>query len=408
MSSSAERVTAVSLWARDKLLIGMSPREYLRSLLTPFNAVAGAILAVGIPIIIYRFAFGLGATTNLSQANPWGLWIGLDVLSGVALAAGGFTIASTVYIFGLKRYHPIVRPAVLTGLLGYLFVVIGLLVDLGRPWKLPVPIVYSYGTTSVMFEVAWCVCMYTFVLLLEFLPPTFEWLGWRIAREWAIRLTVGATVLGVVLSTLHQSSLGALFLLAPAKLHPLWYSPFIPVYFLVSAVVAGLSMVIVESHLSHRVFRDLIDPDAHVDVDDLTLGLAKGAAVVLFAYFFLKLQGVADGGHWALLRTPLGYWFQFEMIGFILAPCLLFAHGVRTGNVVLVRATAGWTVLGVVVNRLNVSIVAMNWNIAERYVPSWMEVVTSITIITVGILTFRWIVSRMPVLREHPAYRGRE
>jgi Ni/Fe-hydrogenase subunit HybB-like protein len=141
-----------------------------------------------------------------------------------------------------------------------------------------------------------------------------------------------------------------------------------------------------------------------VDIDDLTLGLAKAAAVVLFAYFFLRLQGLADGGNWGLLNTPYGHWYLVEVLGFVLLPCFLYAHGVRTQNVRLLRATAAWTVLGVVVNRLNISVVAMNWNAAERYVPHWMEVMTSLTIITIGVLTFRWIVNRMPVLREHPAY----
>src|SRR5512138_835298 len=194
---------ALSAWLKDTILMGMTVREYLRSMFTPFNFIAGIILATGVPVIIYRFAYGLGASTNLSQVNPWGLWIGLDVLSGVALAAGGFTLAATVYIFGLKEYHAVVRPAVLTGFLGYVFVVLGLLVDLGRPWKLPVPIVYSFGTTSVMFEVAWCVCLYNFVLFLEFVPAALEWLGLKKAREWAVRLTLALTVFGVMLSTLH-------------------------------------------------------------------------------------------------------------------------------------------------------------------------------------------------------------
>ena len=404
MNSTSLRV-APRAWISDKVLMGMAPDAYVRSLFTPFNLVAALILAAGIPAIIYRFAYGLGAVTNLSQVNPWGLWIGLDVLCGVALAAGGFTLAATVYIFGLKEYHAVVRPAVLTGFLGYVFVVIGLLVDLGRPWKLPVPIVYSFGTTSVMFEVAWCVCLYNFVLFLEFLPAALEWLGLRRAREWAMRLTIGLTVFGVMLSTLHQSSLGALFLLAPEKMHPLWYSPFIPIYFFVSAVIAGLSMVIFESSLSHRLFRSQLDPHAHVDLDRITLGLGKAASILLFAYFFLRLQGLADSQTWALLNTRYGYWYLFEMFGFVLLPCILFAHGVRHRKTTLVRMTAAWTVVGVVVYRLNVSIVAFNWNVATPYVPSWIEILTSVTIITIGVLTFRWIVNRMPILREHPAYR---
>jgi Ni/Fe-hydrogenase subunit HybB-like protein len=191
-------------------------------LVTPFNLMATLVLLAGIPVIVYRFAYGLGAATNLSQTTPWGLWIGFDVLCGVALAAGGYTIAATVYIFGLKTYYPILRPAVLTGFLGYFFVALGLLLDLGQPWRIPYPVFYSYGVTSVMFEVAWCVFLYLTVLSLEFSPTVFEWLRWKNARRWAMRCTIGLVVFGVLLSTLHQSSLGALFLMAPTKLHPLW------------------------------------------------------------------------------------------------------------------------------------------------------------------------------------------
>ncbi|MGE5362316.1 MAG: NrfD/PsrC family molybdoenzyme membrane anchor subunit [Bacteroidales bacterium] len=404
MSNATARAVTPREWMFEKLLMGMTPGAYVRSLFTPFNAVAALILAAGIPAILYRFVYGLGAATNLSQVNPWGIWIGFDVLSGVALAAGGFTLAATVHIFNLKKYAPVVRPALLTGFLGYVFVVVGLLADLGRPWKLPVPIVYSYGTTSVMFEVAWCVCLYNFVLFLEFVPAALEWLGLRNAREWTMRLTLGLTVFGVMLSTLHQSSLGALFLLTPTKMHPLWYSPFIPIYFFVSAVIAGLSMVIFESALSHRIFRNQLDPDAHVDLDGITLGLAKAASVLLFAYFFIRLQGLADSQAWALLNTPYGYWYIFEMLGFVLVPCFAFAHAVRTHKPTLARVTAAWTVLGVVMYRLDISVIAMNWNAAVRYVPSVIEVLTSVTIVTIGVLTFRWIVNRMPILRAHPEY----
>lgn len=389
-------------WVTDKLLLGMSFGAYARSLATPLNLVAGLILAVGIPLIVYRFAVGLGATTNLSQTTPWGIWIGFDMLGGVALAAGGYTIATSVYIFGLKEYHPIVRPAVLTGFLGYVFAVLGLCADLGRPWNLPVPIFFSYGGPSVMFEIAWCVCLYASVLGMEFLPPVFEWLGWKKARTLAVKATIGLTIAGVMLSTLHQSSLGALFLMAPTKLHPLWYSPFIPAYFFISSIAAGLSMVIVESALSHRAFQSRADH--HVDLDKLAIGLARGASVVLFSYFFVKLQGVADSMRWDLLFTGYGAWFAVEMLGFVLLPCLLFAIGARRGSSRMIRWTAAWTVLGIVVNRLNVSVIAFNWEAAERYVPSWMEVWVSITLVTLGVQVFRWIVNRMPVLREDPAY----
>ena len=318
--------TAARPWMQEKLLMGLSPREYVRSLVTPGNAIAALILAVGAPIIVYRFIYGLGAVTNLSQTNPWGLWVGLDVLSGVALAGGGFTLATAVYIFGLRDYHAVVRPALLTAFLGYLFVVIGLLVDLGRPWKLPVPLFWSWGTPSVMFEVSWCVALYTFVLALEFLPALFEWLDWPKAWSWAIKLTIPATIGGVMLSTLHQSSLGAMFLMAPTKLHPLWYSPFIPIYFFISAIIAGLTMVIFESAISHRVFRHQVDPQQHVELDRIQFGLARAAAIVLFCYFFLRLQGLAESGTWHLLATGWGAWYLVEVVGFVLVPSFVLAH----------------------------------------------------------------------------------
>jgi len=404
MSDMAQTATPAQAWFTDKILMGYRPREYARSLVTPANAVAALILAIGIPVSIYRFVYGLGAATNLSQASPWGLWIGIDVVSGVALAAGGYTMATAVYIFRLEKYHPIVRPAVLTGFLGYLFALVGLLFDLGSPWHLPVPMVWSFGTLSVMFEVAWCVALYLTVLWLECLPPVFEWLGWSRARVLAVKLTIPLTIMGVVLSTLHQSSLGAMFLLAKDKINPLWYSPYIPLYFFVSSIIAGLSMVIFESGVSHRAFRDQMDPAHHVDLDDITLGLGRGAAIMLFCYFFLKLQGFLDGGRWDLLATSYGAWFLFEMFGFILIPSLLYAWATRARRAGLVRIVAAWTVLGVIVNRINVSLVAVNWSRPQPYWPSWMEIVISMTIITIAVLTFRWIVNRMPVLRAHPAY----
>ena len=374
--------------------------------ITFWRVVFVAIMLVGAYATFIRFTQGLGATTNLSDQFPWGLWIGFDVLCGVALAAGGYTIAATVYLFGLKQYYPILRPAVLTGFLGYLFVTVGLMVDLGRPWRLPYPIFYSPGTTSVMFEVAWCVFLYFAVQFLEMCPAFFEWLGWKSARKAAAKLTIGVAVAGVVLSTLHQSSLGALFLLAPDKVHPLWYSRFIPVFFFVSAIMAGLTMVIVESALSHRIFKDRLDPAKHVDVDRLTLGLGRAAAVVMFAYFFLKLLGLADSGAWSYLRTGYGAWYLLEVLGFVLLPCLLFAFGARSESVRLVRVAAVIGVVGVVLNRLNLSVITFNWHMQQRYVPHWMEVVMTVTIVMTGILCFRWIVNRVPVLAEHPEYKG--
>ena len=291
----------------------------------------------------------------------------------------------------------------LTGFLGYLFVVVGLVADLGRPWNLPVPMLYSFGVTSVLFEVAWCVALYATVLFLEFSPALFEWLGWKKAREWAMRITLSMVVFGVVLSTLHQSSLGSLFLMAKGKLHPLWYSPYIPIFFFVSSIAAGLAMVIFESTLSHRVFRDQFDPKKPVDVDKLTLGLGRAAAIVLFAYTFGRIIGLVDSHAWPLLASGWGAWFGVELLGFVVLPMALFAYAWRNQKVKVARAAAVITVLGIMLNRFNTSFIAYRWEEA-RYVPHWMEVMISLTIITLGVLVFRWMVNRMPVLRADPRY----
>jgi Ni/Fe-hydrogenase subunit HybB-like protein len=397
-SAHGGAMAAQPSFVREKILLGKSPGEYLRACLTPVNVAAAIILAMGIPMIVYRFAAGLGATTNLSQISPWGIWIGFDMMTGIVLAAGGFTIGATVQIFGLKDYHPIERPAILTAFLGYVMAICGLLADLGRPWNM-VNVFVSYGSASALFEVAWCVILYSTVLALEFTLPFFEWMGWARLQAVMKKALIALTVLSVMFSSMHQSALGSLFLLAPTKLHPLWYTPFIFIFFFLTAVIAGISMVIVESSLSHKVFSDQVK--GH-DADRLVLGLGKAGALVMFAYFFLKLQGVIDGHAWGYLLTGYGAWFLVEIVGFVLVPSFLFAYGARSGKVRWVRVAGAMGVIGVALNRINVSVVAYNWNkpAALRYVPSFTEIWVSLTLVTIGVLLFRWIVNRMPILRE--------
>jgi Ni/Fe-hydrogenase subunit HybB-like protein len=393
--------TAQGSWVQEKIILGKPFKEYLKSLWTPFNVVSAAVLAVGFPLLVYRFVAGLGATTNLSQTQPWGLWIGFDMMTGIALAAGGFTIGAAVEIFGLEEYHAIERPAILTGFLGYLMAVFGLIADLGKPWNM-VLVTVSNGTQSVLFEVAWCVMCYTSVLALEFAVPFFEWLGWERFYRPLKKTLLALTVLSVMFSTMHQSALGSLFIIAPGKLHPLWYSQSMFVFFFVSAVIAGISMVIVESSISHKVFASMFEGQ-HVDVDKLTIGLGKAGAVVMFAYFFLKLQGVIDNHAVSEIGKGFyGKWWLVEMLGFVLLPSLLYAWGARNRRAQPVRVAAAIAVVGIIVNRLNISLVAYNYNQAVRYWPSWMEVWVSVTLVLAGVLAFRWIVNRMPVLRPLP------
>jgi len=374
--------------------------------LTPFNVVAGIIVVVGLIITVIRFTQGLGATTNLSDYNPWGIWIGFDLLVGVALAAGGYVTSAACYIFGLKRFHSAVRPAILTGFLGYALVVLALHYDVGRPWRLPYPFIVQSGTTSLLFEVAACVALYLSVLFIEFTPAALEWLGLKRARSIVVKLTLVLTIFGVVLSTLHQSSLGALFLIAPSKLHPLWYSPYLALYFFVSSIVAGLSMVIFEGSLAHKHFHDKMDAEHLREADGVALSFAKAASWVLAGYFIIKVIGIAQTNAWGYLGTGYGLWFLVEMLGFVLLPCYFYAIGAREKNLKIIRRTAAWTVLGIVVNRFNVGLIAFNYHLpsSERYFPHWMEIGISVFVVTIGILAYKFIVTHMPILYAHPDY----
>jgi len=378
-----------------------------RPLLSPFNIITGIIILGGIPLTYLRFTGGLGAVTNLDHTNPWGIWIWFK-LAAIALSGGAYVTAAAVELFGMKKFHSALRPAILTGFMGYSMFIFSLLIDLGRPWRLPYPFFVSPGVTSIMFEIGVCVALYLTVLFLEFSPAALEWLGLKKTRALIVKLTIFLTILGVVLSTLHQSSLGAMYLIAPSKLHPLWYSPYLPVFFFVSSIAAGLSMVIFESTLSHRYFYDKIDEEHQAGRDYVTFGFGKAAALVLAGYFAINMFGVALGNHWGLLFTPYGLWFLLEMFGFVLLPCFLYSVGVRDHNAKLIRGAALLTVLGIVLNRLNVSLIAYNWHLPwdERYFPHWMEIGIMIFILIVGLVAFRFIVTRMPIFYKHPDFKN--
>src|SRR5450759_3107439 len=267
---SAQRHLAIAMkWPRRlRLIFGKSVAIMFRS--------RGAVAA------IERYCMGLGATTHLVDTFPWGIWIGFDILVGVGLAAGGFTIAATVYLFNLERFKSILRPTVLTAFLGYVLVIAGLMVDLGRPWAIWHALI-MWNPHSVMFEVAWCVMLYTTVLALEFSPVVFERFNLQRPLKIIHAITIPLVVLGVVLSTLHQSSLGSLFLIIPGRMHPLWYSNIIPFLFFISCVAAGLAMIIFESFLSSRAFKREIEMP-------LLTELSRVLAVVLALLFTVRIQ----------------------------------------------------------------------------------------------------------------------
>jgi len=368
--------------------------------LTILKTVLWSLMGALAVVTVARFVRGLGATTALSDATPWGFWIAFDVMSGVALAAGGFVLAATVYIFGREKYRPFVRPAILTAFLGYIAVAVGLLYDLGLPWHIWHPIIYPQDH-SVLFEVAMCVMLYLTVLSLEFAPavleyPWFDRPVFQRIHNILKSITIPLVITGIVLSTLHQSSLGSLFLITPYRLHPLWYSPIIWILFFVSAVGLGLMMVVAESFFSAWFF-------GHKLRIDLLSGLGKAASVVLFVYAGLRLGDLALRG---LLGTAFdGSWqarlFLFELSLSALVPATLLSfRRVRT-NAVGLATCAGMTVLGMIGYRFDVCIEAFWRPEGMPYFPSWTEL-ASFGIVAGAMLVFIFFIEKLKVYpQEH-------
>lgn len=380
------------------MLYEMKPKG---KIITPFNVVSVPIIILGVIILVIRFTKGLGAVTNLSQDFPWGFWIGFDVVTGVAFAGGAYIITFVVYVMRVEKYHSIVRVTVLNGLLAYIFYAGALVLDLGRPWNIINPIIgNSFGYNSVLFLVAWHFMLYMMAEFVEFSPVIAEWLGLEKVRKFLGALTLGAVIFGITLSTLHQSGLGALFLLAKSKIHPLWYTEFIPILFFVSSIFAGISMIIFEGSISHRIFKNRIDPESLASFDEIIFGLGKGAAISMFVYYFFKALIFIHERHWSLINDFWGFWYLLEVIGLVLVPCFMFAYGVRNKSLGIIRVAAVLTLIGIILNRLNISIIAFNWDALAKYYPSWMEIVVTLMIIFSEIWVFRWIVTRMPVYSE--------
>jgi Ni/Fe-hydrogenase subunit HybB-like protein len=401
-----------------------------------------ALAIFGLILIIYRFATGLGAVTNLSDGYPWGLWIGFDILAGIALAAGGFVMAGTVHLFGGHKYHALARAAILTALLGYLLFIFGLFFDLGRPWNLWRAI-YSWNHASPMFEVAWCVMLYTTVLILEFIPIVFERYKlnklydlWRMVVPWLIIFMLGMFTLamsyslawalamvaillvweicmragwmprdkqmpillimaGVIFSTMHQSSLGSIFLLAPTKLHTLWYTPILPLLFLTSAIMVAPAMVTFESLMSEKVLK-------HKARFDLLSDLARWMPYLLSFYLLIKIADLI--GRNAALQTftmspqSISWWLEI-LIG-VITPLILFL----TPEIIKTKSGLLWAstlvIIGLVWNRINVAIVGVVVEDWETYYPFWTEIFITIGVVAIGLIVFKWAIENLPIY-EH-------
>jgi formate dehydrogenase iron-sulfur subunit len=421
------------------------------SITTENKSAGGWILyllaVIGIVLMIKRFKFGIGSVANLNDAYPWGFWIGLDILTGVALAAGGFTLTAAIYIWGNQKYHSLARPAILTALLGYVLFVFALVVDLGRGpvmWHMFLPWMWQHD--SVMFEVGWCVATYLTILVFEFLPSILEkfqltellklWrsvtplvvivlltlftyamtssFGWAIA-VFAITVVFELTQLGktgksrnvpvllimagVLLSCLHQSSLGSLYLIVPYKLHSLWYTPMQPFVFLASAIMIGPAMVIFEGLVSARIFRRKSELE-------LLSGLSKVLPTLLSIYLLVRIAGiiaqeVAQPGAIAAIFTSgtksLMFWVELA-VGVIIPLILLRPKAVRTETNLFWGSLC--MIVGLFIHRFNVSVTGIHARGWQTYSPAWSEILISAGIISIGLLVFGYIVRNFPVYEK--------
>ena len=350
-----------------------------------------ALAALGVGAALVRFLRGLGATTGLSDAYPWGIWISFDVFV-VPFSAGAFTLAAVVYLLNDERYHVLVPPVVLAGLLGYSMVCAVLLVDLGLPHRF-YNIIAFLNPKSFMFEISWCVMLYLIVLVLEFSPVILEKLGWEGPHRLVRSFTVVFVSAGIILSSLHQSSLGSMWLLLQDKLHALWWTPLLPLLFLITAVAGGLCMVIFVSVLAARAFGRPVRTH-------LLANLGWAVACTLIAYGLLKLADLLVAGEIGLLFRPtlLALLFWAELVVGIAAPVAIFWRARRreTAQGLLWGSIVG--LLGLALNRANVSMFAI-WRPSQTtYIPHWMEVAILAGAVSAAVLVFALAARFLPML----------
>jgi Ni/Fe-hydrogenase subunit HybB-like protein len=386
-----------------KLDIAINPRLRLR--LNPLVWVLLVLMGVAFIVAMTRYVLGIGAISNLSYSYPWGFWISFDLFTGVAIGSGAFVMAATVYILDLKEFRPLLRPSVLTGFLGYIMVVIALLVDLGHPERIWYMMIH-WNHTSVLLEIGICVMSYLTVLAIEFAPVAFEGLKSQKFAHLIHKFIMPFVILGVVLSTLHQSSLGSLLLIQPAKLHPLWWTPILPVLFFISAISIGLAMIIFESSLSSRYFHRGLD--IH-----LLEKLARAIPYVLAVYLIVRFTQLTLAGNLRYLFSSglmsLLFWAEI-MVGSLL-PLILFSFRRlrQSPNGILIGAIA--LLAGMILNRFNVSWFAVKHPDPLTYIPTFMannahylpslpEVLLSVGIFAFGILMFGLAAKYLPLFEE--------
>lgn len=357
--------------------------------MTAGRAVLYIILVLGLISAVVRLFFGLGATTNLNDAYPWGLWISFDILAGVALAGGGFTMAAAIYIFNLKKFEPLLRPAKLSAFIGYLVFVVGLFFDLGQPWRIWHPMV-MWNPHSVLFEVSWCVMLYTTVLGVDiFIMALERWQKYAMVAFFR-NIYLVLVVAGVMLSTLHQSSLGALYLLMPEKMSDLWASRAIGPLFFCSAVIGGMSVVTLESLISSWAYNR--KPELK-----LLSSFSKGLGIVLLVYFAMKVTDLYARGATVWVLDKAHFFFFLELFGTVALPAILLSFAEVRNSIKGLYWASGLAAFGVVLNRFNVSLTSYGGYRDFSYFPSVMEIIITLSLVAGGILIFDLGTRYLPV-----------
>ncbi len=385
-----------------KLSIIIHPRFRLK----PLVVVLLALIGIAFIVAMLRYINGIGAISNLSNAYPWGFWVSFDLYTGIAISSGAFIITSLVYLLELEQFRPLVRPTLLTGLLGYIMEVIALLVDLGHPERIWHYFIYQ-NFTSFLLVIGLYVMAYSAIMAVEFAPAIFERLKWDKLAGFIRRFMKPLVILGAVISTLHQGALGALLLIQPAKLHPLWWTPLLPVLFFISALAIGLAMILFESSLSSRYFKRGLE--IH-----LLEKLARFIPFVLGLYLVVKFGQLAYAGDLQYLFTGglMSVLFWAEILLGAVLPILLFSFSKvrRSPRGLLIGALA--VLLGMILNRFNVSWFAVTHPNPVTYMPAFMsqvtyfpsipEVALSIGIFSAGILAFGLAVKYLAVFDPAP------
>jgi len=365
-----------------------------------WRTIVALIFAAGIYSMYARFALGFKAATNLTDPQPWGLWVGLGTLCGVGLSAGGFAIAASVYLLGLDRYRPILRTSVLISFLGYCTVCIGMMYELGIPWRIWHPIV-MWNRHSVLFEVSWCVMLYTTVLALEFSPALIEKLPWAKPRDlylrWHHSILIALVLAGTLLSSMHQSFLGGLYLITKGRLDPLWYTPYLTTMFYLSAIPAGLALTIMAIYLCVRSLNVRVDMSILSDVSKVIAPLLAMWGVFRFVDLISR---DTIGYLWMWREETLLFWLEIALL--VIIPLILLNQQKVRQNPEYLYGTCAVVVMGFITNRLNVSITALQASSGIYYVPKWTEFAATLATIAAAVVAFHYAIVYLDILPKNP------